>query len=94
MLEQNQQPNNRRIFTKNRSLKERTKSQKISTNDSEDIVKKKTFLKKRTAPSLSDFDIFSNIKNLITKNKNVSMQTLPRKKKTKTSVIIKYDLNE
>ena len=96
MIEQNpQQPNNRRIFAKNKSVKEMTKNQRTSTNDSEDdIAQKKSTIKKNSVPNISNFGVPINIQKIITKNKTESLQTLPRKKKQKSCIYIRYDFIE
>ena len=96
MIEQNpQQPNNRRIFAKNKSVKEMTKNQRTSTNDSEeDTAQIKSIIKKNSMPSISNLGVPINIQKIITKNKTESLQTLPRKKKQKNCIYIKYDLRE
>ena len=96
MIEQNPlQPNNRRIFAKNKSVKEMTKNQRTSTNDSEeDTAQIKSIIKKNSMPSISNLGVPINIQKIITKNKTESLQTLPRKKKQKNCIYIKYDLRE
>ena len=96
MIEQNpQQPNNRRIFAKNKSVKEMTKNQRTSTNDSEeDTAQIKSIIKKNSMPSISNLGVPINIQKIITKNKTESLQTLPRKKKQKNCIYIKYDFIE
>ena len=94
MLEQNQQrPNNRRIFTKNKSQKEMTKNQKTSTNNSEEnMIQRQPILKKNISPNLN-LGVPINIQKLIIRNKNESLQTLSLKKK-QNCIYIRYDLNE
>ena len=96
MIEQNPlQPNNRRIFAKNKSVKEMTKNQRTSTNDSEeDTAQIKSIIKKNSMPSISNLGVPINIQKIITKNKTESLQTLPRKKKQKNCIYIKYDFIE
>ena len=94
MLEQNEQ-NNKRIFTKNKSQNEITKNQKTSTNDTEDITTLKPILKKqKTVSNLSQLGIPSNLHKNNKKYKTESIQTIFRKKKKKPTQLIKYDLDE
>ena len=84
--------NNRRIFSKSNSQREMAKNQKTSTNDSEDILPKKSILKKKKIHSnLSSLGVPSNTENIFRKNKTESLQTISHKKK---KYQIKYDLKE
>ena len=90
-----EEPSNKRIFTKNKSKNEMTKNEKTSTNDLDEMVTKKSNLKRQSNLSnLSTIDVPSNLQ-IIKKSKSESLQTFSRRKKHKLPTpSIKYDLNE
>ena len=90
-----EESNNKRIFTKNKSKLEMTKNEKTSTNDLDEILTKKSNLKKQNNLSnASTIDVPSNLQ-IIKKNRSESLQTFSRRKKHKIPTpMIKYDLNE
>ena len=94
MINQEEPDNTRRIFTKNKSQKELTMDQKTSTNDNDNILPKKSILKKQNTTSDLSFGIPYNLQSNVSKKKFNSILKLSRKKSKKKVKIIKYDLLE
>ena len=94
MLEQTHPDEPKRIFTKTKSMKEITKTQKTSTNENDNTPKKSILKKPNINSNLSSLGVPSTLQTNIKKYKTESLQTLSRKKKSKNYIIIKYNLNE
>ena len=94
MLEQTHSDEPKRIFTKTKSVKEITKTQKTSINENDNTPKKSILKKQNINSNLSSLGVPSTLQTNIKKYKTESLQTLPRKKRPKNNIIRKYNLNE
>ena len=94
MLEQTHSDEPKRIFTKTKSAREITKTQKTSINENDNTPKKSILKKQNINSNLSSLGVPSTLQTNIKKYKTESLQTLQRKKRPKNNIIIKYNLNE